>query len=53
MRHLEQLAVFASAEELLSYAAAREVVAVEPQIVTEGEVARVLLPGDAGYPESA
>ncbi|HEY1457952.1 MAG TPA: NUDIX hydrolase [Solirubrobacteraceae bacterium] len=49
IKHLEQLLAFQSAAELLAYARGREVVAVEPRVVMEGEVARVLLPGDPGY----
>jgi 8-oxo-dGTP pyrophosphatase MutT (NUDIX family) len=46
---LEQLAPFASASALLEWARGREVVAIEPQVVVEGEVARVVLPGEPGY----
>jgi len=49
IKHLEQLGEFASADALLSYAHGREVVPVQPKVVLEGEVARVLLPGDPGY----
>ena len=49
IKHLEQLAPFASADELLSYARGRDVQPVEPRVVVEGEVARVLLPGEPGY----
>jgi 8-oxo-dGTP pyrophosphatase MutT (NUDIX family) len=49
IKHLEQLAKFATAAELLSYAAGREVLPVEPKLTLEGEVARVLLPGEPGY----
>ncbi len=49
IKHLEQLADFANAEELLAYARGREVLPVEPRVVLEGEVARILLPGDEGY----
>ncbi|MCW3041127.1 MAG: hydrolase [Solirubrobacterales bacterium] len=49
IKHLEQLAPFASADELMSYAAGRDVVAVQPRIVVTGETARVLLPGEPGY----
>jgi 8-oxo-dGTP pyrophosphatase MutT (NUDIX family) len=46
---LEQLSGFGSAVELLDWAKGREVVAIEPRVVVEGEVARVLLPGEPGY----
>jgi 8-oxo-dGTP pyrophosphatase MutT (NUDIX family) len=49
VRTLEQLAAFASAAELLAWADGREVEPIEPQLLVEGEVARVVLPGDPGY----
>lgn len=49
IKHLEQLATFAHADALLAHARGREVLPVEPRVVLEGEVARVLLPGDPGY----
>ncbi len=49
VKHLEQLAPFASADELLAWAQGREVVPVTPLIVKVGEVARVVLPGEPGY----
>jgi 8-oxo-dGTP pyrophosphatase MutT (NUDIX family) len=49
IKHLEQLGGFASVHELLEHARGREVLPVEPRVVLEGEIARVLLPGDAGY----
>jgi 8-oxo-dGTP pyrophosphatase MutT (NUDIX family) len=49
VKSLEQLAGFASADELLAWAEDREVVPIEPQVVREGEVARVVLPGEPGY----
>jgi 8-oxo-dGTP pyrophosphatase MutT (NUDIX family) len=49
IKHLEQLAGFPSAAEVLAHTRARTVEAVEPRVVMEGEVARVLLPGDPGY----
>ena len=49
IKHLEQLAPFASAAELLEYARGRTVEAVQPHVVLDGEVARVLLPGEPGY----
>ncbi len=51
IKHLEQLERFGSVDELLDYARGREVTAVEPRVVMEGEVARILLPGDDGYEE--
>jgi 8-oxo-dGTP pyrophosphatase MutT (NUDIX family) len=49
IKHLEQLRPFQSTAELLAYARGREVVPVQPKVVLEGEVARVLLPGEPGY----
>ncbi len=49
IKHLEQLGGFTSVQELLEHARGREVLPVEPRVVLEGEVARVLLPGDVGY----
>jgi 8-oxo-dGTP pyrophosphatase MutT (NUDIX family) len=49
IKHLEQLGEFASVEALLAYARARTVEPVQPRVVLEGEVARILLPGEPGY----
>jgi 8-oxo-dGTP pyrophosphatase MutT (NUDIX family) len=45
IKHLEQLAAFASADQLLAWAPDREIVAVEPRVV-EGTL---VLPGEPGY----
>jgi hypothetical protein len=49
IKHLEQIGAFTSADELLEYAGGREVGPVQPRVVTEGETARVVLPGEPGY----
>lgn len=55
VKHLEQLATFASADALLAYSRGRVVAPVIPRIIVEGmderggEIARVLLPGEPGY----
>jgi 8-oxo-dGTP pyrophosphatase MutT (NUDIX family) len=49
IKHLEQLHAFPSADELLAHARDREVQPIQPRVVVEGEVARVLLPGEPGY----
>ncbi len=49
IKHLEQLGAFASVRKLLAYARGRDVQPIQPRVVLEGEVARVLLPGDPGY----
>ena len=49
IKHLEQLSGFSSVAELIDYARGRDVQPVEPKVLLEGEVARVLLPGEPGY----
>jgi 8-oxo-dGTP pyrophosphatase MutT (NUDIX family) len=50
IRHLEQLAPFASADALLAHARSDLVVEpVLPRVIVEGDSARVLLPGEPGY----
>lgn len=49
IKHLEQIAGFGSAAALLAHARGRAVEPVEPRVVLEGEIARVLLPGEPGY----
>jgi 8-oxo-dGTP pyrophosphatase MutT (NUDIX family) len=49
IKHLEQLSGFASVEALLAHARGRDVLPVQPKVLLEGEVARVLLPGEPGY----
>jgi 8-oxo-dGTP pyrophosphatase MutT (NUDIX family) len=49
IKTLEALARFGSADELLSWAEGREVEPIEPMVVIEGEMARVVLPGEPGY----
>jgi 8-oxo-dGTP pyrophosphatase MutT (NUDIX family) len=49
IKHLEQLGGFTSADELLAYARGRDVGPVQPRVVTQGETARLLLPGEPGY----
>jgi 8-oxo-dGTP pyrophosphatase MutT (NUDIX family) len=49
IKTLEQLAGFDSAARLIDWAAGREVVPVQPKVVQEGEVARIVLPGEPGY----
>jgi 8-oxo-dGTP pyrophosphatase MutT (NUDIX family) len=51
IKHLEQLAQFASTDALLSHARGREIQPVEPRVVLQGEQARVVLPGEPGYEE--
>lgn len=49
IKHLEQLALFPSADALIEHARGRDVQPVQPRVVVTGETARVLLPGDPGY----
>jgi 8-oxo-dGTP pyrophosphatase MutT (NUDIX family) len=49
IKHLEQLGEFSSVEDLLAYARGRDVLPIQPRVVVEGEVARILLPGEPGY----
>ncbi len=49
IKHLEQLSSFSNVAELLSYASGREVLPVQPKVWFDGELARVLLPGEPGY----
>jgi 8-oxo-dGTP pyrophosphatase MutT (NUDIX family) len=49
IKHLEQLRAFSNVVELLSYAGGRQVLPVQPKVWFDGEVARVLLPGEPGY----
>jgi 8-oxo-dGTP pyrophosphatase MutT (NUDIX family) len=49
IKHLEQLSVFASADELLEYARGQEIRPVQPRVLVSGETARVVLPGEPGY----
>jgi 8-oxo-dGTP pyrophosphatase MutT (NUDIX family) len=51
IKHLEALAPFGSADELLAWAHGREIVPVEPRVVFSGEVARIVMPGEPGYAE--
>jgi 8-oxo-dGTP pyrophosphatase MutT (NUDIX family) len=51
IKHLEQLAQFGSADELLAHASGREVRPVQPRVLRSGETARIVLPGEPGYDE--
>jgi 8-oxo-dGTP pyrophosphatase MutT (NUDIX family) len=49
IKHLEQLAPFGTADELLDHARGKEVRPVLPKVIVGGETARVVLPGEPGY----
>jgi 8-oxo-dGTP pyrophosphatase MutT (NUDIX family) len=52
IKHLEQLAMFTTADELLDHARGRTVRAVTPKVIMGGETARVVLPGEPGYDDA-
>jgi 8-oxo-dGTP pyrophosphatase MutT (NUDIX family) len=47
IKHLEQLARFDSADAVIAYARDRDVHPVVPHVVSDGEVARIVLPGES------
>ena len=49
IRQLEQLAGFASARALIEHARAEKISPIQPRVVTSGESARIVLPGEPGY----
>jgi 8-oxo-dGTP pyrophosphatase MutT (NUDIX family) len=49
IKHLEQLAGFATADDVLEHARGRVVGPVQPRVISEGEHARIVLPGEPGY----
>ena len=49
IKHLEQLGEFKSVQDLLVHARGREVKPIQPKVLMEGEVARIVLPGEPGY----
>jgi hypothetical protein len=49
IKHLQQLALFGSADTLLDHARGRDVLPVEPRVLLDGEVSRLVLPGEPGY----
>jgi 8-oxo-dGTP pyrophosphatase MutT (NUDIX family) len=51
IKHLEQLAEFDSVDHAMDSARARKVQPVQPRVLVDGGVARVLLPGEPGYDE--
>ncbi|MEA2443049.1 MAG: hypothetical protein QOJ12_341 [Thermoleophilales bacterium] len=53
IKHLEELAQFATVAEALDEARTRRVMPVEPRVLVDGGVARVLMPGEPGYDDVA
>ncbi|MDP2709755.1 MAG: NUDIX domain-containing protein [Solirubrobacteraceae bacterium] len=49
LRHLEELAAFATVDELLAHARGREIRAIMPRVVLDGPRPRIVLPGEPGY----
>lgn len=49
IKHLEQLAKFRSAAELVEYARRQEIQPVLPRVLVSGETARIVLPDEPGY----
>jgi 8-oxo-dGTP pyrophosphatase MutT (NUDIX family) len=49
IKHLEQLALFASADEALAHAGRSTVRPVLPRVLGTGEAARIVLPGEPDY----
>ena len=53
IRHLQELAMYESVERIVETGRRRRIEPVEPRVVLDqGGVARVLLPGEAGYDEA-
>lgn len=48
IKHLEQLSIFHSVDEMLTHARAQTVQPVHPRVVGQGEMARIVLPGEPG-----
>ena len=49
IKHLEQISSFPTAEALMDHARGRDVRPVQPRVIMEGEMARIVLPGEPGY----
>jgi 8-oxo-dGTP pyrophosphatase MutT (NUDIX family) len=49
LRHLQELAAFATVQELLAHARAKDIQPVQPRVVVRDGTAEVLLPGEPGY----
>lgn len=49
LRHIEQLSAFASVDALFQHAWSHEIMPVRPRVARSGEIARLVLPGEAGY----
>jgi 8-oxo-dGTP pyrophosphatase MutT (NUDIX family) len=49
IKHLQQLSAFESVRSLLDHARVRQILPVQPRVITQGETARIVLPGEPGY----
>jgi 8-oxo-dGTP pyrophosphatase MutT (NUDIX family) len=49
IKHLEQLAKFRTATELVDYARRKKIQPVLPRVLVSGEMARIVLPDEPGY----
>jgi 8-oxo-dGTP pyrophosphatase MutT (NUDIX family) len=49
IKHLQQLAEYASVDDALASARARDVHPVQPRVLGRGDDARVVMPGEPGY----
>jgi 8-oxo-dGTP pyrophosphatase MutT (NUDIX family) len=52
IKHLEELTEFRSVEQALGEARGRKVMPVEPRVLIDGGIARVLMPGEPGYEDA-
>jgi 8-oxo-dGTP pyrophosphatase MutT (NUDIX family) len=52
IKHLEELAGFASVDEAVEAARGRRVEPIEPRVVADASGSRVLMPGDPGYDDT-
>lgn len=52
IKHLEQLTPFGSVDEAVAEARSRKVLPVEPRVLVDGGIARVLMPGEPGYDDA-
>lgn len=52
IKHLEQLSAHRSVQDAMDAARSRRVMPVEPRVLTDGGVARVVLPGEPGYDQT-
>jgi 8-oxo-dGTP pyrophosphatase MutT (NUDIX family) len=53
IKHLEELAGFESVDAALANARERRVLPVQPRVLVDGGVARVVMPGEPGYDDPA